>query len=735
MLHLLKNNFARTALAGTALVSAFAIALLPKAFADTAFIDIDLTSVSQDTLEDGTDIAGFSLSVNTAGKYTSINGFTQPYDEGYSACAGYLSLTSVEVGSGIPQDAVVNINNTTGEYSITSDTGMDLSVGDEVVRFNYAASPDTPEELNGECYAQYSRNYTAEVGGEILEYTDNGNNGMGINISHKISQDPTFQDLGPINKTYGDANFSNIAPTHTSNTQGEITYTSGDESIATVDGTTGEVHIVGAGTTTITATAARYYTYLETSTSYTLNVAPKSVSITDAAVPDKTYDGTTASEVGTVTLSDTNLVQGADYTATAVFNDANVGTDKTVDVTVTLIGDAADNYALASDTFTVNDVTISPYSITSSNINLEYYATNFDLTEKQPGVTVKIGDFTVDENEYTVGYRDNVDPGTAYVTVTAKDNMNIASEAEKSFEIVDGRSILDISGINSSQVITYTGLPVELEGTLTVGDNTDGITADDLTTTWYAEDGTTVIEQPTDAGNYVVKYSYNGANYLGELVVSFEIEKATSPEPAEMEGFSVEAGMTLSEIEGTRTNGFSWDDDTTVVTAGRNGYAATYTYNNDTTNYTTLRLEVPVYGLTRININTNVDNNNGTVEVPDNIVEGESLTIRFTAQSGYRLLRVVINNIDMTNQVENNELTLTAGSEDVEIVATFVEEENTDEEESAGIIVPDTGRFTTTKGDSAYNVGTIVASALIAVATMILVGGKFAEHKIDFGRK
>lgn len=41
MLHLLKNNFARTALAGSALILAFATALLPKAFAYELCIDIN----------------------------------------------------------------------------------------------------------------------------------------------------------------------------------------------------------------------------------------------------------------------------------------------------------------------------------------------------------------------------------------------------------------------------------------------------------------------------------------------------------------------------------------------------------------------------------------------------------------------------------------------------------------------------------------------------------------------
>lgn len=61
----------------------------------------------------------------------------------------------------------------------------------------------------------------------------------------------------PINHTKGD---------------GSVTYASSDEKIATVNATTGEVTIVGAGTATITATAAETGDYKDASASYKLTV-------------------------------------------------------------------------------------------------------------------------------------------------------------------------------------------------------------------------------------------------------------------------------------------------------------------------------------------------------------------------------------------------------------------------------------------------------------------------------
>ena len=53
---------------------------------------------------------------------------------------------------------------------------------------------------------------------------------------------------------------------------GSVTYESDKENVATVDATTGKVTIVGAGTATITATAAETPNYKEASAEYTLTV-------------------------------------------------------------------------------------------------------------------------------------------------------------------------------------------------------------------------------------------------------------------------------------------------------------------------------------------------------------------------------------------------------------------------------------------------------------------------------
>ena len=82
-----------------------------------------------------------------------------------------------------------------------------------------------------------------------------------------------------ITKAYGDGKFTNPL---TKTGDGTVKYTSGDTKVATVDSTTGEVTITGAGTTTITATVTdgTNYTYATKTTTYTLKVNAKVITIT-----------------------------------------------------------------------------------------------------------------------------------------------------------------------------------------------------------------------------------------------------------------------------------------------------------------------------------------------------------------------------------------------------------------------------------------------------------------------
>lgn len=330
------------------------------------------------------------------------------------------------------------------------------------------------------------------------------------------------------------------------------------------------------------------------------------------------------------------------------------------------------NYNVLDATLTIN-----PYKISSSNISLSESTYKYNGTSQTPSVTVTVGDTTIDGDDYNVVYsadtigNDESDT-TVTVTITAKEGANITGSASTTYTITP-RDMITIAGIEDNQQIGYTGSPVALDGNVMVEENEGGITAEDLIITWYASDGTTVIDQPTNAGSYKVVYSYEDADYRGALVINFEITKADSPTPAEMEtDFRTTSGQTLANLEGERTVGFTWVDNSTTVAPGNNVYPATYTYNNDPVNYETLNLNVPVYGLTQVDVITPESEGGKISASSQNVLEGETVTITITPDFGYVLSSITVNGINYIGNVEGNTLLVVAETSDLEIVATFV---------------------------------------------------------------
>ena len=78
-----------------------------------------------------------------------------------------------------------------------------------------------------------------------------------------------------------------------------------------------------------------------------VRIGKKSLTITGVTAASKPYDGTTNADISSVTFEGSvTLQKDKDYTVTASFDDASVGSGKNVTATVTLMGQAAKNYAL-----------------------------------------------------------------------------------------------------------------------------------------------------------------------------------------------------------------------------------------------------------------------------------------------------------------------------------------------------------------------------------------------------
>lgn len=129
-----------------------------------------------------------------------------------------------------------------------------------------------------------------------------------------------------VETTYGDPAFTQAAtvtlnPEVEGQTPGAVTYASSNPAVATVD-STGKVTIVGAGTATITASAAATQNYKGAEASYTLTVKPKNINsadVTASKIPDQPYGGIPVTPEFSLTDSDLdiekhNLEANVDYT-------------------------------------------------------------------------------------------------------------------------------------------------------------------------------------------------------------------------------------------------------------------------------------------------------------------------------------------------------------------------------------------------------------------------------------
>ena len=240
-------------------------------------------------------------------------------------------------------------------------------------------------------------------------------------VEDKLPQDSfAFKDVvdGKVTKTYGDADFT-IAVTGAA-TGSTVTYASTDMSVVTVDAETGKVHIMSAGTTTIKATAHETKDYTEKEISYTLTVAPKTLTkddLTYSGPITKVYDGSNSAPSDlTVFVKPTSLV-GSDtltITGSAKYNSKDVKDADTITFTPDAI--TTGNYRLAAaEVLTITGASITKATPTykkPTGVTAKYGQTLGDIALANPEGTTpgtwswqtpqtvldKIGSYTYDAN-------------------------------------------------------------------------------------------------------------------------------------------------------------------------------------------------------------------------------------------------------------------------------------------------------------------------------------------------
>jgi len=278
----------------------------------------------------------------------------------------------------------------------------------------------------------------------------------------------TFEfSVTEIIKTYGSASFKNAVVSGYSG-NGAITYSSSDEAVAEVNNS-GQVTILKAGSTVITAEKEADDVSPNAQASYTLIVNPKPVTITGLSAKSKIYDGTTTAAVegyaainGKKTGDDLKVSAG-----TAAFEDANPGIGKIVIFSgYSLTGADAGNYTLSAQPASVTaNITENPLPVVAFNSN---------GGSSIPGQSVKPGNLAVrPSNPSRAGYTFDYwyedtdltdpyyfgDPITDNKTLYAKwvSNDKIAQMEAKNIKWIAGGTFLMGSPVNEPGREVYEG--------------------------------------------------------------------------------------------------------------------------------------------------------------------------------------------------------------------------------------------------------------------------------------
>ena len=343
-----------------------------------------------------------------------------------------------------------------------------------------------------------------------------------------------------------------------------------------------------------------------TPASVAVRIGQKPLTITGVTAASKPYDGTTNADISSVTFDNVTLTRDTDYTVTASFDDAGVGSGKNVTATVTLMGQAAKNYALEQSSFPTTGSIIKANGGSLKTVELEQkYTDASDHTytpdwaglpagqdwtfSSEASIVLPKQDFAADGNLLTyaisggkVGDKITITLKascnnyedftiTLTITLTEKDNQQ-ALRITGGTTVVYGQTLqLGTSGGSGSGAVTYT-----------VTNGTGEATIDSNGKLTPVKVGKVKVSA-TKAGDA----SYNS---ITSAEVEITITRATpTGEPAYTK--ITASGKTLADAAlgiGTITPAggtIAWDDPTTTEVVANKSYGWTYTPTD--TNYTT----------------------------------------------------------------------------------------------------------------------------------------------------
>ena len=260
-----------------------------------------------------------------------------------------------------------------------------------------------------------------------------------------------------------------------------------------------------------------------------VSIGKKPLTITGVTAASKPYDGTTDADISSVTFDGVTLTRDTDYTVTASFDDAGVGSGKNVTATVSLTGQAAKNYALEQSSFptTANitkaaapDFTKETALVIVNGHEKTYTVTLPTLptleTHKEYGApTYELGEIKLNAGYYTGGAK--VENGALTLPIQKNDvettgPVGTVSVVIKSTNYEDITLTVNVNATNklvptvtapTANALTYNGSEQAL---VTAGQTTGGTMLYRLGDSEWSEH----IPTAKNAGKYTVWYKVQG---------------------------------------------------------------------------------------------------------------------------------------------------------------------------------------------------------------------------------
>ena len=278
----------------------------------------------------------------------------------------------------------------------------------------------------------------------------------------------------------------------------KITVKSGRKSLVSgTDYTVSYKNNINAGTASVTITGKGKYSGTITK-SFSIKPAGFTKASVTLSASSFTWNGAEKKPRVTVKIGNRQLTAGRDYTV-SYKNNVSVGT---ASVTITAKG----NYTGSIS----KKFSITAANFTKTSVSLSVSSFTYDGAEKKPKITVKNGKKQLTANtDYTVSYKNNINAGTASVTITGKGSYS--GSQTKNFTITPADLTKTTISLSASSFI-YDG--AEKKPAITIKAGKKQLTLN--------KDYTISYKNNTNVGTASVTVTGKG-NYTGTISKSFTI--------------------------------------------------------------------------------------------------------------------------------------------------------------------------------------------------------------------